>query len=112
LLRVVERLPTAKIPTVALPVADPSDDTALDAVADALTSPEYVYLLRVVEGPTQPTVPNAKIPRVTFPAADCLVDGAVAAVAAALVQPENVYLLRVVEVEDAISPKANIATVP
>ena len=41
--------PIAKIPTVAFPAADPVTLTALEAVADEFTSPEYVYLFRVVD---------------------------------------------------------------
>ena len=50
--RVVEALsgvlPIAKIPTVTVPAAAPPTEQTLDAVATALTSPEYVYLLRIV----------------------------------------------------------------
>ena len=41
--------PKAKIPTVELPAADPPEDAALDAVAEALMHPENVYLSRVVD---------------------------------------------------------------
>jgi hypothetical protein len=41
--------PKANIPTVELPAAEPKRDLALEAVAEAFTSPEYVYLLRVVK---------------------------------------------------------------
>jgi hypothetical protein len=72
LLRVVEAAPPthprAKIPTVAVPTADPHLDAALAAVADALTQPENVYLLRIVERTPQAN-PKAKIAKVadTFP---------------------------------------------
>jgi hypothetical protein len=56
-------------------------------VADALTSPEYVYLLRVVEG-ILGLLPKAKIPTVEFPAADPANVPRLDAVATALVQPE------------------------
>ena len=65
----VKSLPKAKIPTVALPAAAPALDAALDAVAAALTQPDYVYLSRVVEA-EPPTFPKAKIPTVALPAAD------------------------------------------
>ena len=111
-MRVVKVCPNAKIPAVAFPVADPEHDATLAAAAAAFTSPEYVYLLRVVEAPA--VFPKAKIPRVALPAADCPHAPAVAAVATALVQPENVYLLRVVVrvAELVLYPIANIATVP
>lgn len=38
------------------------------AVADALTQPEYVYLLRVEDTPA-PLQPSAKIPNTELPAA-------------------------------------------
>ena len=55
-------------PHVPLEAAAPKPELALDAVPDALTQPEYVYLLRVVLTPE--TYPKAKIPTVAFPAAD------------------------------------------
>ena len=64
----VPELPIANIPTVALPAADPAQDAALEAVAEALTQPEYVYLFRVVEAPL--TYPKANIPTVALPAAE------------------------------------------
>jgi hypothetical protein len=69
LLRVVERVgeyPSAKIPTVLLPAAEPAVETAVDAVAAETTHPEYVYLLRVVV-PLPPKLvgPNAKIANVS-----------------------------------------------
>ena len=68
LLRVVIPAPIANIPTVELPAADPYPPATLEAVADALVSPEYVYLLRIVL--KQEVIPNANIPTVEFPAAD------------------------------------------
>jgi hypothetical protein len=100
-----ETAPKAKIPTVALPAAEPRDKAAVAAVADALTSPEYVYLLRVVV-----ELPIANMPTVEFPAAAPTEDTTLEAVPEALTQPEYVYLLRVVEAQQTI-PKANIPTV-
>jgi hypothetical protein len=65
LLRVVFPQPTAKIPNVEVPAADPPQVLIDEAVATALVSPEYVYLLRVVV-----PIPNWNIPTVEFPAAD------------------------------------------
>jgi hypothetical protein len=56
LLRVVDALgalPNAKIPTVLLPAADPFSEAAVAAPPVLTTSPEYVYLLRVVTVPQQ-----------------------------------------------------------
>ena len=64
LLRVVVLLANAKIPTVALPAAEPYVETALEAVAEALTQPENVYLLRVVVAVHVASVPKAKMPTV------------------------------------------------
>ena len=83
-------LPVAKIPTVLLPVAAPRQPPLLAAVAEAFTSPEYVYFSRVVE-----TLPIAKIPLVEFPAAEPMYIFAVDAVATALVSLEYVYLFRI-----------------
>ena len=104
-------LPIANIPTVELPAADPPEDTTLEAVAEALTQPENVYLLRVVDWPTPQTLPKANIPTFALPAAEPPEDAALADVAEELTQPENVYLLRVVEAPDAY-PSANMPTVP
>ena len=93
-------------PVVPFDAAAPRPELALDAVPDALTQPEYVYLSRVVLTPTKQTYPKAKIPTVAFPAADPPYDAALAAVAEAFTHPEYVYLLRVVE-----EPKANMPTV-
>ena len=54
--------PKANIPTVELPAADPHRDAALEAVADAFTHPENVYLFRVVEAEGE--YPKANIPTV------------------------------------------------
>jgi hypothetical protein len=51
-----------------LDAAEPDCEAALAAVAVALTQPEYVYLLRVVE--EQGTDPKANIPTVELPAAE------------------------------------------
>jgi hypothetical protein len=68
LLRVVvalqERLPSAKMPMVLLPAAEPPELAVDDAVADATTQPEYVYFSRV-----EVLLPRAKIPIVLLPAA-------------------------------------------
>ena len=60
-----EVYPKANIPTVELPTAEQAQDDALEAVAEAFTSPEYVYLLRVVV-----ELPKAKMPTVELPAAE------------------------------------------
>ena len=74
---------SANMPIVLFPAAPPLPPAALDAVATALTSPEYVYLLRVV------TPPRANMPTVLFPVADPQVGPAVLAeVAEPLVQLE------------------------
>jgi hypothetical protein len=103
--------PKANIPTVALPAAEPTADAALEAVAIPFVSPEYVYLLRVVDGLPQLSRPNANIPTVELPAAEPYKDATLAAVAVALTQPEYVYLSRVVEAPDTY-PSANMPTVP
>jgi hypothetical protein len=71
LLRVVEAThkdPSANIPLVLLPAAEPRNDVKLAATAEPLVSQAYVYLLRVVEG--LGVLPSAKMPRVLLPAAD------------------------------------------
>ena len=67
-----------------LEAAEPDFDAALAAVADALTQPEKVYLLRVVLG----VPPKAKIPTVVLPAADPWDDAALDDVASAFTSPE------------------------
>ena len=65
LFRVVEAPPTdpsANIPTVELPAAEPYRVVALEAVADDTTQPENVYLSRVVEAPD--AYPSANMPTV------------------------------------------------
>jgi hypothetical protein len=52
-----------------LEAAEPPQDDALEAVATALTQPEYVYLFLIVEG-EQDAEPKAKIPAKEFPAAE------------------------------------------
>ena len=81
--------PKAKIPIVLFPAAAPAVDAALAAVATALTSPEYVYLLRVVEpAPHEEAEPNANMPIVLLPAAAPTELAAEDAVAPAFVQLE------------------------
>ena len=62
--------PSAKMPLVLFPTAEPEPEVALAApTPDAVElQEEYVYLLRVVEAPG--AHPNAKIPLVLFPAAE------------------------------------------
>ena len=74
-------------PVVPLDAAEPKRDAAVAAPPALTTSPEYVYLSRVV---TQPpgVPPNANIPTVLLPAAEPAVELVVAAVAPATVQPE------------------------
>jgi hypothetical protein len=50
------------MPTVLLPVAEPHEDAVVAAPPALTTSPEYVYLLRVVT--REPVVPNANMPTV------------------------------------------------
>ena len=81
--------PKAKIPIVLFPAAAPFDEETLAAVATALTSPEYVYLLRVVEpAPHEEAEPNANMPIVLLPAADPYELAAEDAVAPAFVKLE------------------------
>ena len=84
--------PNANIPTVLVPAAAPSCEACVAAVALPLVSPEYVYLLRVVD--VAPMRPNAKIPTVLFPVAAPQEVTVVAAVALPLISPDYVYLLR------------------
>ena len=51
------------MPTVLLPAADPKYDATVAAVPALTTSPEYVYLSRVVRLPITPK-PKAKMPNV------------------------------------------------
>jgi hypothetical protein len=76
-------LPRAKMPTVLLPVEDPPFVEAVAAVATALVSPTYVYLLRTV-----PDLPIAKIPSVLLPAAEPAFVITEEAVAEVTTQPE------------------------
>jgi hypothetical protein len=69
--------------------AAPPKVTALDAVADTLVQPEYVYFCRVVV-----QLPKANIPTVALPAADPKRELVADAVAVAFVSLEYVYLLR------------------
>jgi hypothetical protein len=86
----------------------------VDAVATALVSPEYVYLLRVVDCVHGLAPPSANIPIVEFPEADPFVDPALEDVADERVQLEYVYLFRVFvamqEQAQLTVPKANIPT--
>ena len=73
LLRVVDgegAAPKAKIPTVEFPAAEPLLEATDDAVAETLTHPEYVYLLRVVETAHEilPKANIANVPTGRFPA--------------------------------------------
>ena len=64
-------LPSAKMPRVALPVAEPRVAATLAAPTPhaVLVQLAKVYLLRVVEA-AHAACPRAKIPRVAFPAAE------------------------------------------
>ena len=64
-------------PDVPLDAAEPKADAAVAAPPALTTSPEYVYLLRVVTLPT--AHPKAKIPTVLLPAAEPLLEQVVAA---------------------------------
>jgi hypothetical protein len=68
LLRVVvglaETKPSAKMPIVLLPAAEPPFDAAVAAPAKLATQFEYVYLLRVVSAFAPVSSPNAKIANV------------------------------------------------
>jgi hypothetical protein len=102
--------PKAKIPTVEVPAAEPFEDAALEEVAEALTSPEYVYLFRV--DVTLGSLPKAKMPIVEFPAADPLQLPFVEDVALAFVSLEYVYLFLVVDsISPAIPPNAKMPIV-
>jgi hypothetical protein len=84
-----------------LEAAVPAKLFALEAVADELVSPEYVYLFLV-----ERLFPRANIPIVLFPAAEPYVDPVEDAVAAELTSPEYVYL----HLAQLLFPKANIPT--
>jgi hypothetical protein len=91
LLRVVVELllasrPNAKMPTVLLPAAEPASEATVAAPPALTTSPEYVYLLRVVDA--QGARPKAKMPTVLLPAAEPHDEVAVDAVAELTTQPE------------------------
>jgi hypothetical protein len=66
--------------------ARPERDAAVAAPPTLTTSPEYVYLLRMVLLPL--TQPNAKIPTVLLPVAEPLLEAAVAAPPALTTSPE------------------------
>ena len=90
--------------------AAPPQEIALDAVAETLVQPEYVYFCRVVV-----ETPIANIPNVALPAAAPANDAEVDDVAAAFVSLEYVYLLRVVcgfgPQQEQTAPNAKIPTV-
>jgi len=96
-------------PHVPLEAAEPKFDAALDDVADAFTSPEYVYLLRLDDA--EEITPKANIPTVLFPAADPFTEAVVAEVADPLVQAAYVYLFLTTLKDPFASPRANIPTV-
>jgi hypothetical protein len=75
--------PSAKIPAVLFPAAEPYDPAAVEAVAEVTLSLEYVYLFLVVVGVPLPSAPNAKIPKVEVPAPAPRKDGIEAEVAEA-----------------------------
>lgn len=104
--------PKAKIPMVELPAAEPQRDAAEDAVADALVSPEYVYLFRVVEPEVAEAhvAPKAKIPTVELPAAEPWAEIDAEDVPEELTAVAYVYLSRVA-IEVGVLPNANIPTV-
>jgi hypothetical protein len=107
LLRVAVQLPSANIPIVLLPAAEPRFNAAVVAVAAATTQPEYVYLLVVVV-----VFPSAKMPTVLLPAAAPKREATVAAPPTETTHPEYVYLLRVVVGDAQTDPNANIPNVP
>ena len=92
-----------------LDAAEPEVDATVAAPPALTTSPEYVYLSRVVER-AEATQPSAKIPTVLLPAAEPWADATVAAPPALTTSPEYVYLLRVVEALGAC-PKAKMPVV-
>lgn len=100
---VPQELPTANIPLVLFPAADPLQLFVEAEVADEFPSVEYVYLFLV-----EVLLPKLKIPLVAVPAADPRDELADEDVADPLVLQENTYLLRVV----VPTPKANMPTVP
>jgi hypothetical protein len=75
------------MPVVLLPAAEPANDATVAAPPALTTSPEYVYLFRVVEA-TLPLNPIANMPVVLLPAAEPLVDPDVAAPPALTTQLE------------------------
>jgi hypothetical protein len=105
--------PSAKIPRVAFPAAEPLLEAALaeptpEAVEESVA---YVYLFRVetAEG----AEPKAKIPRVLLPAADPLYEAALAAPTPDDVEVQQAYVyLFLVVLEPHAQPKAKIPTVP
>jgi hypothetical protein len=86
LVRLKQIEPSANMPIVELPAAEPSYDAEVEAVADELVSHEYVYLFLVDDAPL--TLPKAKIPTHELPVADCKLDPAVAEVALEFVSEE------------------------
>lgn len=105
--------PSANIPRVLLPAADPALDATLDAAAEQFVSFAYMYLFRVATVEEQVLEPKANIPRVLLPAADAHCDTALDDVARLLLSQANVYLLRVVDTPTPVTvPSANIPTVP
>lgn len=92
---------------VEVPAADPPFVNALEAVAAAFVSPEYVYLFLVVV-----QFPKANIPTVEFPAAAPKLEIALDAVADVLESFEYVYFsLVVVAPQTLTTPMAKIPTV-
>ena len=72
-------------PVVPFDAAAPKALSALADPAVVTTLLAYVYLLRVVDGPTPLMQPNAKIPTHALPAAEPAIDAAVS-------EPEAVFV--------------------
>jgi hypothetical protein len=79
--------PIAKIPTALFPAAELQIEATVAAPPALTTSPEYVYLLRVITEPLA-VCPSAKMPTVLLPPAELLFDAAVAAPPALTTSPE------------------------
>ena len=79
--------PSAKIPIVLLPAAEPPYEATVAAPPALTKQPEYVYLSRAVLLPPL-MFPIAKILNALFPAAEPRADAIVAAPPALTTQPE------------------------
>jgi hypothetical protein len=109
--------PSANIPLVLFPAADPHCDAELAAPTPlaVLVQQAYVYLFRVAVLVKHPSCPKANMPFVLFPTADPPLDAALATPTpdAVLASVAYVYLLRVVVLPtEGLRPIAKMPTVP